>query len=125
MSDARRTAGVRCLPGDHTPRLDQRPLSVLQRRLTLSDMLDTSTFTELVKGFVELYKLGIKVFDEKGNKLADIKSRQRRLLRLRLLLPRGEALLHADRGPGEGRAARDDPERARADGAAGHRAPTA
>jgi signal transduction histidine kinase len=60
--------------GDHTPRLEQRPLSVLERRLTLADMLDTSTFAELVKSFAELYKLGVKVFDEKGNRLADIKS---------------------------------------------------
>jgi len=47
--------------------------SVLQRRLTLSELLDVPTFTEVVKGFVELYKIGIKVFDEKGGKLADIK----------------------------------------------------
>jgi signal transduction histidine kinase len=36
-------------------------------------MLDVASFTEVVKGFVELYKVGIKVFDEKGTKLADIK----------------------------------------------------
>ncbi len=47
--------------------------SVLQRRLTLTDMLDSGTFTELVKNFVELYKVGIKVFDERGGKLADVK----------------------------------------------------
>jgi signal transduction histidine kinase len=47
--------------------------SVLQKRLSLSDMLDAATFTEVVKGFVELYKVGIKVFDEKGHRLADIK----------------------------------------------------
>ncbi len=47
--------------------------SVLQRRLGLAEMLDSGTFTELVKNFVELYKVGIKVFDEKGAKLADIK----------------------------------------------------
>jgi two-component system, NarL family, sensor histidine kinase BarA len=47
--------------------------SVLQRRLTLGEMLDAPSFTEVVKGFVELYKVGIKVFDEKGGKLADIK----------------------------------------------------
>ncbi len=47
--------------------------SVLQRRLGLSEMLDLGTFTELVKNFVELYKVGIKVFDERGAKLADIK----------------------------------------------------
>lgn len=36
-------------------------------------MLDTESFTEVVKGFVELYRVGIKVFDDKGAKLADIK----------------------------------------------------
>jgi two-component system sensor histidine kinase BarA len=47
--------------------------SVLQRKLSLSDMLDVASFQEVVKGFVELYRIGIKVFDEKGAKLADIK----------------------------------------------------
>ncbi|HMK73657.1 MAG TPA: histidine kinase dimerization/phospho-acceptor domain-containing protein, partial [Myxococcaceae bacterium] len=47
--------------------------SVLQRRLALGDLLDLQTFGELVKGFAELYKVGVKVFDEKGNRLADIK----------------------------------------------------
>lgn len=47
--------------------------SVLQRRLTLSDLLDLPTFNDLVKGFVELYKVGVKVFDESGAKLADFK----------------------------------------------------
>ncbi|GMU60409.1 MAG: hypothetical protein AMXMBFR34_21720 [Myxococcaceae bacterium] len=47
--------------------------SVLQRRVTLGDLLEAEAFTEVVKGFVELYRVGIKVFDEKGGKLADIK----------------------------------------------------
>lgn len=47
--------------------------SVLQRRVSLAEMLDSESFTEVVKGFVELYRVGIKVFDEKGGKLADIK----------------------------------------------------
>lgn len=47
--------------------------SVLQRRISLSEMLEPDSFGEVVKGFVELYKVGIKVFDEKGAKLADIK----------------------------------------------------
>lgn len=47
--------------------------SVLQRRVTLGEMLDTESFTEVVRGFVELYRVGIKVFDDKGAKLADIK----------------------------------------------------
>jgi signal transduction histidine kinase len=47
--------------------------SVLQRRVSLAEMLDSGSFTEVVKGFVELYRVGIKVFDDKGGKLADIK----------------------------------------------------
>lgn len=47
--------------------------SVLQRRLSLGDMLDGPTFNEVVKSFVELYKVGIKVFDDAGGKLADFK----------------------------------------------------
>ncbi len=47
--------------------------SVLQRQVSLGEMLDTESFTEVVKGFVELYRVGIKVFDQKGAKLADIK----------------------------------------------------
>lgn len=47
--------------------------SVLQRHVSLGEMLDTESFTEVVKGFVELYRVGIKVFDDKGGKLADIK----------------------------------------------------
>jgi two-component system, NarL family, sensor histidine kinase BarA len=47
--------------------------SVLQRKISLRDILDTESFVDVVKGFVELYRVGIKVFDNKGNKLADIK----------------------------------------------------
>jgi len=47
--------------------------SVLQRRLTLSDMVDLASFNEVVKSFVELYRVGIKVFDENGDKLSDVK----------------------------------------------------
>ncbi len=47
--------------------------SVLQRRISLGELLDDESFTDVVKGFVELYKVGIKVFDDKGSKLADIK----------------------------------------------------
>ncbi len=55
------------------PRNEARRESVLQRKLTLTDMLDVSSFNELVKSFVELYKVGIKVLDDRGNRLADVK----------------------------------------------------
>jgi hypothetical protein len=79
-----------------------RPESVLQRRLTLGDLLDTSTFGELVKSFAELYKLGVKVFDE-SNRLADIKIGNGDSAATSSPSPRAVAL-HPDRGPGEGKA---------------------
>jgi two-component system, NarL family, sensor histidine kinase BarA len=47
--------------------------SVLQRHISLAEMLDGDSFADVVRGFVELYRVGIKVFDDKGAKLADIK----------------------------------------------------
>jgi signal transduction histidine kinase len=47
--------------------------SVLQRRLTLGEMLDVPSFTEVVKSFCELYRVGIKVLDARGARLADVK----------------------------------------------------
>ncbi len=47
--------------------------SVLQRRLSLKDMLDLPSFTEVVRSFSELYRVGIKVLDTAGDKLADVK----------------------------------------------------
>ncbi|NPC87071.1 histidine kinase, partial [Pyxidicoccus fallax] len=55
------------------PGLPQRRESVLQRRLTLSDMLDLPSFTEVVRSFSELYRVGIKVLDARGTRLADVK----------------------------------------------------
>jgi two-component system sensor histidine kinase BarA len=56
-----------------TDEAPKRRESVLQRRLSLSDMLDVPTFHELVRGFVELYQISIKVFDDKGGQLAAFK----------------------------------------------------
>ena len=76
MSDA--GAGARAM-SDAAPAAraisDAPPVreSVLQRRTSLTDLLDLPTFTELVKGFVDLYKVGVKVFDESGTKLADFR----------------------------------------------------
>ncbi len=47
--------------------------SVLQRKISLVEMLDGDAFSEMIRGFVELYRVGIKVFDASGAKLADIK----------------------------------------------------
>jgi signal transduction histidine kinase len=47
--------------------------SFLQQRLALADLLDLRSFTEVCQSFAELYRVGLKVFDEAGNKLVDVK----------------------------------------------------
>ncbi|HYO57553.1 ATP-binding protein [Archangium sp.] len=47
--------------------------SVLQRRLSLVDLLDPLTFGDVVDSLGELYRVGIRVLDERGRTLADAK----------------------------------------------------
>jgi ligand-binding sensor protein len=47
--------------------------SALQRKLILGELLDLASFTNVCKTFVDLYKIGVKVFDSAGTKLVDIK----------------------------------------------------
>ena len=49
------------------------PASFLQQRLPLADLLDLKAFEEVCRSFAELYRVGLKVFDETGNKLVDVK----------------------------------------------------
>jgi signal transduction histidine kinase len=49
------------------------PASFLQQRIPLSDLLDLKAFEEVCRSFAELYRVGLKVFDETGNKLVDVK----------------------------------------------------
>jgi signal transduction histidine kinase len=49
------------------------PASFLQQRLPLADLLDLKSFEEVCRSFAELYRIGLKVFDEGGNKLVDVK----------------------------------------------------
>jgi signal transduction histidine kinase len=49
------------------------PASFLQQRLPLADLLDLRSFSEVCQSFAELYRVGLKVFDEAGNKLVDVK----------------------------------------------------
>jgi signal transduction histidine kinase len=49
------------------------PGSFLNQRLPLSDLLDLRSFGEVCHSFAELYRVGLKVFDEAGNKLVDVK----------------------------------------------------
>jgi signal transduction histidine kinase len=47
--------------------------SVLQRKLTLVDVLDPATFGDVVDSLGELYRVGIRVVDARGRTLADVK----------------------------------------------------
>lgn len=47
--------------------------SVLDRRPALADLLDVEAFREICASFVDLYKIGIKIFDADGTKLVDIR----------------------------------------------------
>jgi two-component system sensor histidine kinase BarA len=49
------------------------PASFLQQRLALADLLDLRAFAEVCQSFAELYRVGLKVFDETGNKLVDVR----------------------------------------------------
>lgn len=47
--------------------------SILERRVTLAELVDVRSFRDLCASFVDLYKIGIKVFDNEGTKLVDIR----------------------------------------------------
>jgi len=47
--------------------------SILQRRITLTQLVDLQSFREVMKSFSDLYRVGIKVFDVEGSKLVDIR----------------------------------------------------
>ncbi len=47
--------------------------SVLLQPTPLGDLLDLRSFTEVCQSFAELYRIGVKVFDDTGNKLVDVK----------------------------------------------------
>ncbi len=64
---------------------------VLDRKLKLSDILDLPSFTEVCKGFAELYRVGVKVYEEKGAKLVDIKSPGTELCSYVFEFPNGRA----------------------------------
>ncbi len=49
------------------------PASFLQQRIPLADLLDLKSFEEVCRSFAELYRVGLKVFDDAGNKLVDVK----------------------------------------------------
>ncbi len=47
--------------------------SFLQQRPPLGDLLDLRAFTDVCQSFSELYRIGLKIFDEAGNRLVDVK----------------------------------------------------
>ena len=47
--------------------------SILQKQLILGELLDLPSFTNVCKTFVDLYKIGLKVFDASGTKVVDMK----------------------------------------------------
>lgn len=47
--------------------------SVLDRTVTLAELLDIDAFKDICTSFVDLYKIGIKIFDADGSKLIDIR----------------------------------------------------
>jgi two-component system, NarL family, sensor histidine kinase BarA len=49
------------------------PPSFLNQRIPLADLLDGRAFEDVCRSFAELYRVGLKVFDETGNKLVDVK----------------------------------------------------
>ncbi len=46
---------------------------LLETKIPLGELLDLKSFQEVCRSFVELYKIGLKVFDATGQKLVDIK----------------------------------------------------
>jgi two-component system, NarL family, sensor histidine kinase BarA len=49
------------------------PPSFLNQRMPLGDLLDGRAFEDVCRSFAELYRVGLKVFDDAGNKLVDVK----------------------------------------------------
>lgn len=62
-------------PSDDDGTVYTRPASssVLDRRPALGDLLDLEAFRDICASFVDLYKIGIKIFDADGTKLVDIR----------------------------------------------------
>ena len=47
--------------------------SILSKKLMLGELLDLPSFTNVCKTFIDLYRIGLKVFDAQGTKLVDMK----------------------------------------------------
>ncbi|MBK8013202.1 MAG: PocR ligand-binding domain-containing protein [Deltaproteobacteria bacterium] len=47
--------------------------SILERTMSLAELLDMNAFRDVCTSFVDLYRIGIKIFDADGTKLIDIR----------------------------------------------------
>lgn len=50
----------------------ERPVSVLDRPILLAEIFDPELFEELCRTYVDLYRVGVKVFDGGHNKIVDV-----------------------------------------------------
>jgi two-component system, NarL family, sensor histidine kinase BarA len=48
-------------------------VSIVNRRLTLADILELESFREIIASFADMYRVGVKVFDHAGAKLVDVR----------------------------------------------------
>lgn len=60
-------------PEDRAPSTPPRPASILDRSISLTELLDLKSFRDVCASFVDLYRIGVKVFDEDGTKLVDLR----------------------------------------------------
>ena len=49
------------------------PEAILERRVTLAELVEVESFRSVMRSFGDLYRIGIKVFDAEGNKIVDIR----------------------------------------------------
>jgi signal transduction histidine kinase len=47
--------------------------SIINKRVAMSDLIDVESFRDVLSSFADMYRVGIKVFDTTGNKLADVR----------------------------------------------------
>lgn len=47
--------------------------SVLQKSISLAELVELESFREVMKSFADLYRVGVKVFDAEGTKLVDVR----------------------------------------------------
>jgi len=69
MSDSVTNPMTESTASDPAPREE----SILQKKISLADLVELDSFRELMKSFSDLYRVGIKVFTAEGKKLVDVR----------------------------------------------------